>query len=246
MNSGKPPPAPLGATASSATQPGDAPQDAAAPQAGAQKAGAQQPDASGDAKLAARDPRGAGRRIRAAARRLFLERGYGNTSMDAVAAAAPASKRTLYQHYPSKAELFGAVIAEVWAHFIGGPDLPDTAEEDPRFVLREFVARMCVHWDQPDVIPILRLIIAEAPRFPELSEAFARTGKEPTLRKLTAYLEMLRDAGKLPAGLDTSLAAAQFLGAIKEPLFWPRVLGSPIRFSIDTVTDRAIAEILRN
>ncbi|MFG1409730.1 TetR/AcrR family transcriptional regulator [Xanthobacter sp. VTT E-85241] len=236
MNSGKPPPAPLGATASSATQPGDAPQDARTPQAR---------DAP-DTKLAARDPRGTGRRIRAAARRLFLERGYGNTSMDAVAAAAPASKRTLYQHYPSKAELFGAVIAEVWAHFIRGPDLPDTAEEDPRFVLREFVARMCVHWDQPDVIPILRLIIAEAPRFPELSEAFARTGKEPTLRKLTAYLEMLRDAGKLPAGLDTSLAAAQFLGAIKEPLFWPRVLASPIRFSIEAVTDRAIAEILRN
>lgn len=230
MNSGKPPPAPVGATETSV------PQDAPAPQTR---------DAS-DAKLAARDPRGTGRRIRSAARRLFLERGYGNTSMDAVAAAAPASKRTLYQHYPSKAELFGAIIAEVWAHFVGGPDLPDTAEEDPRLVLREFVARMCVHWDQPDVIPILRLIIAEAPRFPELSEALSRTGKEPTQRKLTAYLEMLREAGKLPARLDTGLAAAQFLGAIKEPLFWPRLLGSPIRFSIDTVTDRAIAEILRN
>ncbi|MFG1462472.1 TetR/AcrR family transcriptional regulator [Xanthobacter sp. DSM 24535] len=192
-----------------------------------------------------RDARGTTIRIRAAARRLFLERGYGNTSMDAVAAAAPVSKRTLYQHYPSKADLFGAVISEVWSHFTSGPILPETTQEDPRQVLRTFVARLCTHWEQPDVIPILRLIIAEAPRFPELSDALARTSKEPTLRSLTAYLERLRAAGQLPGDCDTGLAATQFLGAIKEPLFWPRVLGGPIAFSVSAVTDRAIADILR-
>jgi len=190
------------------------------------------------------DPRGMAARIRAAARALFLAHGYGGTSMDAVAAAAPASKRTLYQYYPGKADLFAAVIAEVWSEFTDAPALPDSAEEKADTVLAAFVGRMTAHWDRPEVIAFLRLIIAETTRFPEISEAYFRSGKEPALRGLTTYLERLIQAGQLPAALDSRLAAAQFLGAIKEPLFWPRVLGVPVTFSVEEATRRAIDGLL--
>ena len=164
--------------------------------------------------------------------------------MDAVAAAAPASKRTLYQYYPGKADLFAAVIAEVWSDFTDAPALPDSAEEKPETVLAAFVERMTAHWDRPEVIAFLRLIISETTRFPEISEAYFRSGKEPALRGLTGYLERLIRAGRLPATLDSRLAAAQFLGAIKEPLFWPRVLGVPVAFSVEEATRRAIGGLL--
>lgn len=191
-----------------------------------------------------RDTRGTTARIRAAARRLFLEKGYEATSMDAVAAAAPVSKRTLYQHFPGKAELFGAVIDEAWSHFTRAPLIPSEDAGDPRAVLKAYVARLTEHWARPDVIPLLRLVIAEAPRFPELSQAYFAAGKEPAVKGLAAYLSALVAEGRLPAGRDPQLMAAQFLGAIKEPLFWPRVLGVPVAFDATEAVDRAIDGVL--
>ncbi len=190
------------------------------------------------------DKRGSAARIRKAARTLFLERGYGATSMDAVAAAAPVSKRTLYQYYPGKAELFAAVIAEVWSFFTDAPLLPDHADADPRPVLRAYVDRLIAHWEQPDVIGFLSLIIAEAPRFPELSPAYFQAGKMQVVSRLAAYFALLQQAGHLPRDGDPALAAAQFLGAIKEPLFWPRVLGGTVSFEVDDVVRRATDALL--
>ncbi|MBS1166636.1 MAG: TetR/AcrR family transcriptional regulator, partial [Proteobacteria bacterium] len=51
-------------------------------------------------------------RIFEAARRLFLSRGFSETSMEAIAQEAGVSKATLYSHYGSRDELFAAVI---WA-----------------------------------------------------------------------------------------------------------------------------------
>ena len=190
------------------------------------------------------DKRGSAARIRAAARTLFLERGYGATSMDAVAAAAPVSKRTLYQYYPGKAELFAAVITEVWSFFTEAPLLPQTAEGDPRPVLRAYVDRLVAHWEQPEVIGLLSLIIAEAPRFPELSPAYFQAGKLQVTSRLAAYFALLQQAGTLKAEADPALVAAQFLGAIKEPLFWPRVLGGSVSFEVEAVVERALARVL--
>ncbi|MEP9376118.1 TetR/AcrR family transcriptional regulator [Aquabacter sp. CN5-332] len=192
----------------------------------------------------AKDPRGTAVRIRAAARMLFLSKGYGATSMDAVAAAAPVSKRTLYQYYASKEDLFAAVIEEVWSAFTGAPVLSEAGEADPRAVLHAFVQSLVSHWERPEVIAFLRLIIAEAPRAPELSAAYFRSTKEPTVQALAAYLERLSRAGKLAGAPDPMLAAAQFMGAIKEPLFWPRVLGVPSAFPVEVATDRAIDALL--
>lgn len=48
--------------------------------------------------------------ILAAANALFMERGYGGVTMEAVAAAARVSKMTVYGHFQDKAALFSAVV----------------------------------------------------------------------------------------------------------------------------------------
>lgn len=175
-----------------------------------------------------------------AAKTLFLERGYAGTSMDAVAAAAPVSKRTLYQYFAGKEELFGAVIDSVWSN-LGNAPIPEG--EDPGRALRGFVDRLRDHWDNPDVIPLLRLIMAESPRAPELSRLFYAHGKAPAVAVLAAYLRPLAAQGRL-ATADPELAAVQFLGMIKEALFWPRVLGVPIALDADKVIAGAIDRVL--
>ena len=49
----------------------------------------------------------------AAGRELFVDRGYARTSVDAVAARAGISKRTVYDYYRDKDGLFDAVLEEV-------------------------------------------------------------------------------------------------------------------------------------
>src|ERR1700755_3264220 len=50
-----------------------------------------------------------------AAGQLFREQGYGAVSMDQIAREAGVSKATVYAHFESKDELFGAVVADVSA-----------------------------------------------------------------------------------------------------------------------------------
>src|SRR5215471_10405262 len=56
------------------------------------------------------------RRILAAARSLFLNLGYGETSMDAIARRAAVSKATLYSHFDGKDALFAALIMAECRH----------------------------------------------------------------------------------------------------------------------------------
>src|SRR6478735_2214387 len=52
-------------------------------------------------------------RILDAAQQVFLKRGYQSASLDEIAETAPASKPTIYAHFPGKEALFEAVIARV-------------------------------------------------------------------------------------------------------------------------------------
>ncbi|HZC98334.1 MAG TPA: helix-turn-helix domain-containing protein, partial [Bradyrhizobium sp.] len=54
-------------------------------------------------------------RILDAAQRIFLQRGYQSASLDEIAERAPASKPTIYAHFPGKEALFEAVVARVVA-----------------------------------------------------------------------------------------------------------------------------------
>src|ERR1700760_4341861 len=51
--------------------------------------------------------------IVAAAERLFLERGFGAVSMDELAAAAGVARRTLYNQFASKEEIFREMLRRV-------------------------------------------------------------------------------------------------------------------------------------
>src|SRR5713226_6731968 len=59
------------------------------------------------------EPRGKAETILAAAERAFLAAGFGAVTMDRVAREAGVSKATVYAHFHSKEELFGAVVAHL-------------------------------------------------------------------------------------------------------------------------------------
>ncbi len=66
----------------------------------------------------------------AAARELFGTRGYGETSLDAIVAAAGVTKGALYHHFSGKEELFGAVFEQVKRE-LSSQIAPALQTEDP-------------------------------------------------------------------------------------------------------------------
>lgn len=167
---------------------------------------------SRDAAVAPRDSRRA--KIVAAARELFLAKGYGATSMDEVAHRARASKTTVYTRFASKQALFAAVLAARGdragmayepGEFDGRPAREALAELGERFV------RMV---GGPDALRIELIYLAEAASFPDLAEAYAREGPERAIAAVTAYLADARGCGLVDVA-DPRFAAIQFLVAVK-------------------------------
>jgi AcrR family transcriptional regulator len=110
-------------------------------------------------------------RILAAATALFLQEGYGSTSIEAVAARAGISKRTFYDRFDDKAALFAAVVHEIIRQIRPPPEVPLLAGATLEQMLRRFAKLMLHAALSPQALALHRLVTAESVRFPELVRA---------------------------------------------------------------------------
>ncbi len=183
--------------------------------------------------------------VRAAAR-LFLGSGYGETSMDAIAAEAEVSKRTVYSYFPGKDALFEAVMTDLCESETGMPhcDLPEgPAEEILPEVGRGFLKTL----SSDIVLTIFRIAASESARFPELGETFFRAGPRRSITTLANYLRAREAAGELSVP-DSELAATHFLGLVKSDCFMRLVLGvgpKPDEAETERVVSAAVRVFLR-
>lgn len=151
--------------------------------------------------------------IVAAAREVFLDVGYGAAGMDQIARRAGVAKQTIYNHFGGKDALFGEIIAQLCDDLLRPLSHPELRAGAPDTVLmalgREVMALML----QPSSLALHRLLVAEAPRFPELGRAAWRAGGERPVAALAAYLEEQTRQGVL-AVTDSAHAAEQFFGLL--------------------------------
>ncbi|WP_437817082.1 TetR/AcrR family transcriptional regulator [Sorangium sp. So ce1078] len=155
--------------------------------------------------------------IRAAARRLFIERGVASTSTDALAAAAGVSKRTLYAYYPSKELLLQSVLEELIAEpgqreLALASSIPEDAQA-LRDALATFLRAVLTTLLQPDYIGLARVIIAEIPRMPELGALFRETVPRRVLNVVMRLLEHGQERG-LVSFPSAETAARMAVGAL--------------------------------
>jgi TetR/AcrR family transcriptional regulator, mexJK operon transcriptional repressor len=153
--------------------------------------------------------------IARAALELFVRDGYERTSVDAIAAEAGVSKRTVYSHYADKERLFLAVIEETYDGLMAqARDLADRELDRPgdaRQRLTGFitsVVQAIAGSDQRSAL--IRLVISEAPRFPALASQWqGRRSLSPLLA---------RALGRLPPGsglaIEDPARAADHLSAL--------------------------------
>ena len=113
--------------------------------------------------------------ILTAATEVFLEQGYGRASMDAVLARIGGSKRTLYNHFPSKEDLFAAIVTNVSDRVLAALRPPLDAGDIRKTLVTMGVGYLSVLLS-PDGLALYRAMVSEAPHFPELARTFFANG----------------------------------------------------------------------
>jgi TetR/AcrR family transcriptional repressor of mexJK operon len=158
-------------------------------------------------------------RILAAAQRMFLQQGYLATSTDALLVEAGiASKETLYRYYASKEELFTAVLGRLTleqqdlAEKIATLPTPHDLSE-LRQALTELARAVLARMSQPEYLALLRITLAEAPRFPQLGSLFVSTVPQRGLALVTTLLREARSR-EIIAEVDLEAVARALLGGL--------------------------------
>ena len=171
-------------------------------------------------------------RALAAAQRLFLERGYTGTSMEAIALEAGITKQTLYTYHTSKADLFTAVLRELT---VEGPvrplQLPPTGAapgdaEALRQALRQLVGGIASAMFQPDYIALVRVIVSEIPRAPDLGAVFRAVVADRGVSTIAGVIRAAMATGAARSG-DPEAAATLLLGALVLRIFRDGLLAVP-------------------
>jgi TetR/AcrR family transcriptional regulator, regulator of autoinduction and epiphytic fitness len=157
-----------------------------------------------------------------AAVQAFLQGGYSGTSLEQIAREAQVSTATVFKHYRTKADIFGAIMSRVF----GNDDpatWPPVDGSDPVAGLVQIGSHYAATLRDPRIRALFRVMIAEVPRFPELGQQLYERGKAPYLERVEAYLRAAVKARLLQIP-DVKLATRQFLGMINDVVFWPHML----------------------
>lgn len=183
--------------------------------------------------------------IVAAATELFLAHGFGDVSMDAIAAKAEVSKRTVYSHFENKAQLFEGVMGDACAgrHFEDDTGVP---VDPPEQVLTRLGLTFLGIISRNEGVALYRVVMAEGSKFPELAKTF-HNHTESLSRKLGDYLEDQTATGVLRVE-NSRQAAHQFMAMLFEPIMMELTIGvrGPAREKeIGEIVDASVSTFLR-
>lgn len=157
---------------------------------------------------------------------LFRAHGFDATSMDRIAAMAEVSKRTVYNHFPSKDALFAEILAQLWQRSALALDLPYCADQPLQTQLLALLRLKMSMLNDASFIDLARVAIAETIHVPERAQAMvARLGDRE--EGVTAWIRAAAADGRLRVD-QPQFAANQLHGLLKGFAFWPQVtMGQP-------------------
>jgi AcrR family transcriptional regulator len=141
---------------------------------------------------------------------LFLTQGFGATSIEAVAARAHISKRTLYSRFADKRELFRAVVRRLIARWLPPFDASLLAPGPVEDVLKRTARELLKAALSPEALALTRIMQTEARRFPELGRAMVESGARKGSEHIAEFLGREAAAGRLRVA-DPAFAAEAFM-----------------------------------
>lgn len=186
------------------------------------------------------------REIAEAAFEAFAENGYAATRVQEVARRAGVSKGLMYLYFKTKEELFKAVIRNVVGSRVDALiDVVENTEGPSEDVLRGPVAGFMKQIPGSPVAIVIRLLLAEGKRHPDLVEAYWDNVVSKGLGAITHFVERGVERGEFRrtavSELPQLFLAPMMLGIIWRLLFTERSLDTDRL--IDTQLDMLLTYI---
>ncbi|CAB3631252.1 hypothetical protein LMG3431_01287 [Achromobacter pestifer] len=155
----------------------------------------------------------------------FRRHGFAATSMDQIAAAAGASKRTVYNHFPSKDALFAEILMQLWRR-AAVVDLSYCADRPLREQLLELLWQKMRMLNDACFMDLARVLASEAILSPARGrDMMARLGDKE--EGVVLWVRAAVADGRLNAA-DPMFAAQQLQGLVKSFALWPQLaIGQP-------------------
>jgi TetR/AcrR family transcriptional regulator, regulator of autoinduction and epiphytic fitness len=152
----------------------------------------------------------------------FQLKGFQAASMDAISSKANVSKRTVYNHFESKENLFDEIAKALlkdsaeMTHFEYSPDLPLTTQ------LMDFANKELAFLASEKHRETIRVMMAEYIRLPQMAQKIIADVNQQE-SSLERWISAAITDNRLKP-VDPHYASNQLIGMIKANAFWPQIL----------------------
>ncbi|CAG9167644.1 hypothetical protein LMG23992_00865 [Cupriavidus laharis] len=126
---------------------------------------------------------------------LFLAHGYDGVSVDEIVKACGGSKTNVYSYFGGKDGLFVAVVEALCDRFLEKAEELEPSHSNTAQGLRTLARSFLDSLLEDSHLAFMRLIIAEARRFPEIGQVWYTRGPLATCQYVAAYLTEQQAAG---------------------------------------------------
>ncbi|MGD1953283.1 MAG: TetR/AcrR family transcriptional regulator [Leptolyngbyaceae cyanobacterium] len=173
---------------------------------------------------------------------VFTTQGYAAASMARIAKAAGVSKPTLYSYFQDKEGLFIALVQQLLhksTRTVGHLPAEAALSATPEAIMRQMATSFLTEAvNNKPFLTLMRLIIGESEKFPELAQAFVRELSKPMLERMSTYL------GNHPQlhFSDPEIAARVFSGSMVHYLIVQEVMGGKELMPLEC--DRMVAGLI--
>ncbi len=167
-----------------------------------------------------------------AALALFSERGFAATRLEDVAMRAGVSKGTVYIYFPTKEDLFRAVLRQGLL-----PNLEAMEQAVAAFdgstptLMRQIVGRMLQVLDT-NLTAIPKLVLAESGNFPAIARMYADEVVRRAMQLLTGVLRRGAERGEFRQ-VDIQSAIPSFVAPFLMLVLWKHSLGQHTDIAMD-------------
>jgi AcrR family transcriptional regulator len=153
----------------------------------------------------------------------FISRGFTATRLDDVARRAGVAKGTIYLHFKDKESMFEELIRTALVPLIGRLHAPPPIGGSVRDVVESFARTFIQEVASTRRGDIVRLIVAEGPRFPGIADFYYREVVSRGLAAMRALIELGIARGEIKqknlAGFPQIIVAPAIIAVIWQGLF---------------------------
>jgi TetR/AcrR family transcriptional regulator of autoinduction and epiphytic fitness len=152
----------------------------------------------------------------------FLEKGFQKANMDAIAQRANVSKRTVYNHFSSKDELFKLITLQTWEQGKAATHYPFNPELSVEVQLADIAQMELELWRAPRFIDLSRVLFGEFFHQSELSSD-VMNNIAASNSSLNDWMVEAVSADALNID-DIPRACKQFTALLKAFGYWPQLM----------------------